>query len=120
MRANAPGVQGNNKDSAAEPALVHEQHIFHTDDGTGLFAYRRSDVGSPTVVVAMNWGEAAIEADLIWVSGTGYAVLSTAEGSIQHPVLSTYERSRLHLERVCSCSRLRDHLCTYGKLCNLR
>ena len=101
------------------PALVHgEQHIFHTDDGTGLFAYRRSDV-RPDVVVAMNWGEAAIEADLTYgFSGTGYAVLSTAEGEVQHPVLSTCERSRLPGEGVLLFSG--EIISAYGKLCNLR
>lgn len=64
------------------PSLLHgEQHIFQAHDGTGLLAYRRSAVGSPTAVVAMNWGDTSIDADLTHgFAGTGHVSLSTVAG----------------------------------------
>ena len=65
---------------------MSEQHIFYADDATGLLAYRRSAVGSPHAVVAMNWGVARVVANLTHgFAGSGRAVLSTAEGEYVRP-----------------------------------
>lgn len=61
--------------------LDGSQRLLLSNNATGLLAFTREAIGSPTAVVVLNWGTEATTADLAQgFAGSGYATLSTIDG----------------------------------------